>query len=86
MRAEATTPGSHTRDTQSAAGVELSLPELIAELACAGLVSLEAIDDGDISYSLTSQGQLAARMMAMSRQPHALVLLGALVSAGDGLD
>ena len=85
MRAEATIPDSHTRDTQSVAGVEPSLTELIAELACAGLISLEAIDDGDISYSLTSQGQLAARMMAMSRQPHALVLLGALVSSGDGL-
>jgi hypothetical protein len=83
VRAEATVQGSHPRDTQTAAGVEPSLTELIAELACAGLISLEAIDDGDVSYSLTPQGQVAARMMAMCRQPHALVLLGALVSAGE---
>ncbi len=86
MRAEATVEGSHTPDTQVPAGAEPPLAELIAELACAGLISLEAGDGGDISYSLTSRGQLAGRMMAMSKQPHALVLLGALMSTSADLN
>jgi hypothetical protein len=81
VRADITFQGSHTQGTQTTAGVEPSLAVLIAELASAGLVSVEVSDDGDIGYALTPQGQLAARLMAMSRHAHALVLLGALVGA-----
>jgi DNA-binding MarR family transcriptional regulator len=52
--------------------------QLIAELERAGLLRIE-VDDGDISFVLTESGRTAARSTAMSRQDHALVLLGALV-------
>ena len=83
MRAEATVPRGRAAGTQATLGVEPSLAELIAELASAGLVSVAVGDDGDINHALTPDGQLAARSMAMSRHPHALVLLGALTGAGD---
>jgi hypothetical protein len=83
MRAEATVQRGHSAGTQATARVEPSLAELIAELASAGLVSVAVGDDGDISYALTPQGQLAARLMAMSRHAHARVLLGALLGASD---
>lgn len=83
VRADATVEGSHTPGVLDTTGVEPSLADLIAELASAGLVSVVMSDDGDISYALTPQGQLAARLMAMSRHAHALVLLGALVGASD---
>ena len=57
---------------------------LIAELEGAGLVSVEIDDDGDISFVLTRRGRRTATLMAMSRQSHALVLLGALVGIEDG--
>lgn len=83
VRADATVQGSHAPGTPTTAGVEPSLVELIAELASAGLVSVAVSDDGDIGYALTSQGQLAARLMAMSHDAHALVLLGALMGASE---
>ena len=83
VRADITFQESHTTGAQTTAGVEPSLAVLIAELASAGLVSVEVGGDGDIGYALTPQGQLAARLMAMSRHAHALVLLGALMGAGD---
>lgn len=83
MRADASVQESHAPGVQTTAGIEPSLAELIAELASAGLVSVAVGDDGDTSYALTPQGQLAARLMAMSGNAHALVLLGALTSASD---
>jgi hypothetical protein len=83
VRADATVHGSHTPGASPAAGGELSLGVLIAELRSAGLVAVEVSDDGDIAYALTPRGQQAARLMAMSRHAHALVLLGALVGTGE---
>ena len=82
MRAGSTGHEGHTQSPQAIAPAEPSLTELIAELASAGLVSIEMLEDGDVSYALTEAGQSAARSMAMSRQPHALVLLGALLGTG----
>ena len=82
MRAEVTGHDGHAPGPRGTAPAEASLTELIAELASAGLVSIELLEDGDVSYALTEAGQSAARSMAMSRQPHALVLLGALLGAG----
>lgn len=65
------------------AGAEPGPAELIAELARAGLVSVEMSDDGDIVFALTPQGQRSALLMAMSRQVHALALLGALAGASE---
>lgn len=73
------TPGS--RDI---AGVEPALSQLVAELASAGLVRVEVGDDGGTAFVLTRQGQRVARLMAMSRDGHALILLGALVGTSDG--
>lgn len=56
--------------------------QLMAELASAGLVSVEVDADGEFSYALTVHGRQVARSMAMSRGAHARVLLGALVAAG----
>ena len=75
---------SPTPDAATVASERLGASRLIAELAGAGLVSVEVDDDGDISFTLTQQGRRAARMMAMSRQGHALVLLGALVGTDHG--
>ena len=86
MRAEVTGHGGSTPGAQAAAAAQPSLTELIAELARAGLVSIEVCADGDVSYALTEAGQSAARSMAMSRQPHALVLLGALLGAHEYLN
>ena len=84
VRAGATADQGHTADARTAAGSAPSLAELITELASAGLVSVEVSDDGDTTYALTQDGQQAARLMAMSRHAHALVLLGALVGASEG--
>ena len=81
MCADVTVHRSSTVGTRTTAGAEPGPAELIAELASAGLVSVEVSDDGDITYALTPQGQQSARLMAMSRQAHALVLLGALAGA-----
>lgn len=86
VRAEVTGHGGHTTGAQASAAPEPSLAELIAELASAGLVSIEVRDDGDVSYALTEAGQSAARSMAMSRQAHALVLLGALLGTDEYLN
>ena len=75
---------SQAAGAQADADVEPSVAQLVAELASAGLISMELGDDGDVDYALTPQGQLSARLMAMSRNPHALVLLGALMGADDG--
>jgi hypothetical protein len=63
---------------------EPGVVQLIAELTCAGLVSVEVGDDGDVSFALTGEGRQAARSMAMSRGAHARVLLGALSGTSDG--
>jgi len=86
VRTDVTVHGSSTVETRTAAGAEHGAAELIAELASAGLVSVEVSDDGDITYALTPQGQQSARLMAMSRQAHALVLLGALAGASGNPD
>jgi DNA-binding PadR family transcriptional regulator len=57
--------------------------ELIADLAKAGLVSVEVDDDGAVWYALTSAGRKVARQMAMRRDARALVLLGALFGASE---
>ena len=59
------------------------LVELITELVSAGLISIDVSDDGETTYALTPRGQQAARAMAMSRNAHALVLLGALLRASE---
>ncbi len=86
MRAEVTGHGGPTPGTQATAAAEPSPTELMAELASAGLVSIEVRDDGDVSYALTEAGESTARSMAMSRQPYALVLLGALLGAEEYLN
>ena len=86
MSAEVTAPRSPTVRAQATAGTEPGPAELIAELASAGLVSVEVSIDGDVTYALTPQGQQSARMMAMSRQAHALVLLGALAGSSRNPD
>jgi hypothetical protein len=67
------TPGSRTSTDD-----EARRAELIADLAKAGLVSVEVDDDGAVWFALTSAGQKVARQMAMRRDAHALVLVGAL--------
>lgn len=86
LRADASVHASHTPDERATPEAEPCLAELIAELTLAGLIGVEVEDDGDISYCLTARGQRTARMMAMSRQSHALVLLGALVASGGKLN
>lgn len=81
MRAESIVDEGPIREARVRAEAEPSLTELIAELSCAGLVTAEVGDDGDVTYALTPHGQLTARLMAMSRDVHARVLLGALMSA-----
>ena len=86
MRAQ---PAIHHRTSPAprpAAGGEPGAARLVAELMIAGLVSVEVGDDGDIGFALTPSGQKVARQMAMGRDDHALVLLGALIRANHGLD
>jgi DNA-binding MarR family transcriptional regulator len=66
------TPRSRTATDHEASA------ELIADLAKAGLVSVEMDDDGAVWYTLTAAGQKVARQMAMRRDTHVLVLLDAL--------
>jgi DNA-binding PadR family transcriptional regulator len=75
--------GSRRQASQQTAGEAHELAQLLAELASAGLVEVEVDHDGDISYALTPRGQQTALLMAMSRQQHALVLLGALMGEGE---
>ena len=72
-------PSSRARDA-----AELSVVQLIAELQSAGLVAVELDEDGEMNLILTGRGQKTARQMAMSKQGHALVLLGALVGTDQG--
>ena len=74
--------GNHTQASQANAEKQSSATQLIAELEGAGLLSIEVDDDADVSFELTRRGHRAAHMMAMGRDGHALVLLGALVSTG----
>lgn len=67
------------------ADVEPRLAELIGDLARAGLVSVEVDPGGELAFALTPSGQQAARLMSMSRDPYALVLLGALAGASTDL-
>jgi len=86
VRAHDTADGGQTAEAWTAAEIAPRLSQLIGELASAGLVSVEVSADGGVTYALTPQGQRAARLMAMSRQAHALVLLGALVGTNEGLN
>jgi hypothetical protein len=72
-----------TPRSRAATDDEATRAELITDLAKAGLVSVEVGDDGVVWYALTSAGQKVARQMAMRRDAHALVLLGALVGSGE---
>ena len=71
--------GDPTPSAGATIGTQVSPAQVIAELVRAGLLLVELDDDGDVCFALTPRGQRAARLMAMSRQGHALVLLGALV-------
>lgn len=72
-----------TSRSRTATEDEARRAEPIAGLAKAGLVSVELDDDGAVWYALTSAGQKVARQMAMRRDAHALVLLGALFGASE---
>jgi hypothetical protein len=72
-----------TPRSRTATDDEAGRAELIADLAKAGLLSVEVDDDGVVWYELTSAGQKVARQMAMRRDAHALVLLGALFGASE---
>lgn len=86
MRSTVTTNKSPTPAGLPAAEVEPGLTQLISDLASAGLVSVEVDPGGELAFALTPQGQQAAQLMSMSRDPYALVLLGALVGASDVLN
>ena len=83
MRADTLVRGNTTRSAPADTRDKTSLAELINELANAGLVSAELGNDGSVEYTLTSKGVRAARQMAMCRDDHALVLLGALVGSSE---
>ena len=72
-----------TPRSRTATDDEARRAELIADLAKAGLLSVEVDDDGAVWFALTSAGQKVARQMAMRRDAHALVLLGALFRASE---
>ena len=83
MRADAPLHVRVTPRSRAATDDEAGRTELIADLAKAGLVSVEVDDDGAVWYALTSAGEQVARQMAMCRDAHALVLLGALSGSGE---
>ncbi len=82
MRAHGPVSSGHPPPERTAED-EPDLVQLMAELASADLVSFEVDADGEVEYALTSRGAQAALLMAMSRQPHALALLGALMGTSD---
>ncbi len=84
MAIEPTPYVSATSGSRSTAEKRADATQIIVELAAAGLALVEIDDDGDISFVLTARGQRAARLMAFSRDSHALVLLGALVGTDHG--
>jgi hypothetical protein len=86
VRADAFAEERESQPVQAAVDDRAKLAERIDELMQAGLVSAEMDDDGAISYALTGAGRKVARQMAMHRDGHALVLLGALVSSEEGLN
>lgn len=86
VRSPVTVNPSRTPPSPPATESEPGVAQLISDLASAGLVSVEIDPGGDITFALTPQGQQAARLMSMSRHPHALVLLGALVGASNALN
>ena len=86
MRGDGLVSDRHPSSVAAAAADGPDLSQMLVELASADLVSLEVDADGDITYALTARGEQTALLMAMSRQPHALVLLGALVSANKAPD
>ncbi len=83
VRIDVTVEEGRNAGPEASAGAEPDLAQLLAELMSAGLVAVEASDDGEPSYALTPQGQSTARQMALSGEAHALVLLGALSTAAD---
>ena len=83
MRADASSQVRVTPRSRTATDDEAKRAELIADLAKAGLVSVEVDDDGAVWYALTSAGQKVARQMAMRRDSHALVLLDALFGSSE---
>ncbi len=86
MRADTLIHGSATRRSWATADDAIRVAELITELVTAGLVVATVGDDGAVEHALTSKGVKAAQQMAMCPDAHALVLLGALFGAGDGLN
>ena len=86
MRGDGLVSDRHPSSVAAAAADGPDLSQMLVELASADLVSLEVDADGDITYALTARGEQTALLMAMSRQPHALFLLGALVSANKAPD
>ncbi len=53
MRTHVTANDGDTAEPSTTAEVEPSPTQLIAELAIAGLVSVEVADDGGVTYALT---------------------------------
>jgi hypothetical protein len=70
---------SQTPSPATSAAKRNDVTRCIAELERAGLLQVEIDEDGELSFVLTARGRTAARSTAMSRQGHALVLLGALI-------
>ena len=86
MRADAVVQGSVPPRSGTGTDTEAKSLQLIVELAMLGLVSAEVGADGAFMYELTPTGTRAARQAAMRRDPHALVLLGALMGEGESLN
>ncbi len=84
MAIEPIVHGSRTPGSRKTTGEQTDAAQLIAELEGAGLLAVEIDEDGDVSFVLTTRGRRAAGLMAMSRDGHALVLLGALVGTANG--
>lgn len=60
--------------------------ELVAELAAAGLLSIDMDVPGGPGISLTTAGERVARTMALHGGPYALVLLSALTEGCERVD
>ncbi|MEX1296234.1 MAG: hypothetical protein AB1Z67_08700 [Candidatus Limnocylindrales bacterium] len=84
MRIDPTHHGSRAPGPPHPAKEQPGAAQLIAELQGAGLIAVEIDEDGDMSFALTPRGRRTAGLMAMSRDGHALVLLGALVGTENG--
>jgi hypothetical protein len=83
VRVEASIPGGASPRSRAGIDEKAGLVELVGELVNAGLVDAEVGEDGVTWYTLTPAGQRTARQMAMHRDAHARVLLGALMGSGE---